>query len=49
MVWFVCKMHFRHMCTFVSESLTVKGLTAYHQGYWLMAVLAYAVPLNTHV
>ena len=27
MVWFVCKMHLRHMCTFVSENLTAKGLT----------------------
>ena len=27
MVWFVCKMHLWHMCTFASENLTVKGLT----------------------
>ena len=26
MVWFVCKMRLRHMCTFASENLTVKGL-----------------------
>ena len=26
MVWFVCKMHLRYMCTFASENLTVKGL-----------------------
>ena len=28
MVWSVCKMRLRHMCTFASENLTVKGLTA---------------------
>ena len=28
MVWFVCKMRLRHMCTFASENLMVKGLTA---------------------
>ena len=26
MVWFVSKMRLRHMCTFASENLTVKGL-----------------------
>ena len=26
MVWFVCKIRFRHMYTFVLENLTVKGL-----------------------
>ena len=30
MVWFVCKMRVRHMCTFVSESMRVKGLSIYH-------------------
>ena len=27
MLWFVRKMRLRHMCTFASENLTVKGLT----------------------
>ena len=27
MVWFVCKMHFWHMCTFALENLMVKGLS----------------------
>ena len=26
MVWFICKVCIWHMCTFVSENLTVKGL-----------------------
>ena len=26
MVWFVCKMRLRHMCTFESKNLMVKGL-----------------------
>ena len=29
MVWFVCKMHLRHICTFASENLTVKGLNCW--------------------
>ena len=31
MVWLVCKMRLRHMCTFASENLMVKGIK---NGMW---------------